>query len=260
VRLECRRRGFRALRAASLASALGSLLVGCATPGQAPAPPLPGADRLIVAPLNLAVKLPVELEDGVQPVRDAILAYLQRRNARVAVVWPSDAWELWQSAMAQTESVGNESRRLDKAVGLFVVELARSAEFSAFILPTLVYREAKLWGDTARWDGVRRKLPTRTRLTVSSRLSTLEPGLGDAQVRGAEVPGVSLHVLVFDREGHRIYEGLGGLDLVHAVLITGSKATGHGTLVQEVNPFRNPENLEEGVALALDGYSPDAVQ
>ena len=230
-------------------------LAACSTPSAAPEP-LKGADRLVVAPLNLAVKLPVELEDGVQPVRDEIIAYLQQRDAWVAVIWPSDAWELWKEAMIATSSTKDGAQRLEKAVGIFVAELGRNAEFSAFMLPTLVYREAKVWGHMARWDGVSRKLPTRTRAIANARLPTLEPSLGESQVKGAKVPGVSLHVLVFAPDGRRVFEGRGGLDLVHAVLITGSADTGHGSLVPDVNPFRNSEHLREGVALALDAYVP----
>ena len=154
----------------------------------------------------------------------------------------------------------SDSRRLERAVGFFVEELARNAKFSAFLLPTLVYREAKVWGYTARWDGVRRKLATRTRSTANARLPTLEPSIGESQIKGAKVPGVSLHVLVFSPQGRRIYEGWGGLDLVHAVMVTGSADTGHGSLVQDIDPFRNLDHLREGVALALDAYVPHTLQ
>ncbi|MBW2270756.1 MAG: hypothetical protein JRH16_19520 [Deltaproteobacteria bacterium] len=235
------------------------MLAACTTPGAAPEP-LGGADRLVLAPLNLAVKLPVELEDGVEPVRDEIIAYLKRRDARVAVLWPSDAWELWKQSMLASAGAEDGASRLEQAVGLFVEELARNAEFGAFMLPTLVYREAEVWGDTARWDGVRRRLPLRTRSTANARLPTLEPSIGESRVRGAKVPGVSLHVMVFAPDGRRVFEGWGGLDLVHAVLVTGSAETGHGNLVPDLNPFRNPDHLREGIALALDTYVSSSLQ
>ncbi len=250
------------LRAHGLAWTLlgcACVLASCASSRVAPEP-LNHADRLVVAPLNLAVKLPVELKDGVQPVRDAIIAYLQQRDARVAVIWPSDAWELWKQSMSASANSKSGSRRLERAVEFFVEELARNAEFSAFLLPTLVYREAEVWGYTARWDGVRRKLATRTRPTANARLPTLEPSIGESHIKGVKVPGVSLHVLVFSPQGRRIFEGWGGLDLVHAVMVTGSAATGHGSLVPAVNPFRNLDHLREGVALALDAYVPHTLQ
>ena len=43
---------------------------------------------------------------------------------------------------------------------------------------------------------------------------------------------------------------------MHAALVTGSEETGHGRLVQDTNPFRNPEHLREGIAVALDAYVP----
>lgn len=250
------------LQAHGLAWALlgcACVALACASSRVAPEP-LDRADRLVVAPLNLAVKLPVELEDGAQPVRDAIIAYLQQRDARVAVIWPSDAWELWNQSMSASANSKGGRPRLEQTVGFFVEELARNAEFGAFLLPTLVYREAEVWGYTARWDGVRRKLATRTRLTANSRLGTLEPSIGESQIKGEKVPGVSLHVLVFSPQGRRIFEGWGGLDLVHAVMITGSADTGHGSLVPDVNPFRNLDHLREGVALALDAYVPHTLQ
>ena len=82
----------------------GALGVACQS--QAPASSLGDAERVVVAPLNLALRLPPELEDGVRPVRDEIIRYLQERDARVAVIWPSDAWELWRESML---AAGSES-------------------------------------------------------------------------------------------------------------------------------------------------------
>ena len=259
--MEGRRPKLRAERFAWAVLGCVAVLAACTTPG-APPEALTGADRLVVAPLNLAVKLPVELEDGVQPVRDEIIAYLKQRDARVAVIWPSDAWELWKQSMLASAGAKGGTSRLEQAVGMFVEELARNAEFGAFMLPTLVYREARVWGDTARWDGVRRRLPLRTRSIANSRLPTLEPSLedGESHVRGAKVPGVSLHVLVFAPDGRRVFEGWGGLDLAHAVMVTGSVDTGHGNVVPGLNPFRNPAHLREGIALALDTYVPSTLQ
>ncbi len=90
MRISCSQRHAHGFAWALLGCAC--VLLACSSSRVAPAA-LEGADRLVVAPLNLAVKLPVELEDGAQPVRDAIIAYLQQRDARVAVIWPSDCWK-----------------------------------------------------------------------------------------------------------------------------------------------------------------------
>lgn len=250
--------GFRrrwACLAAWLLIAASGGLVACSSARLEPGA-LDARQRLVVAPLNLAVKLDEKLGDGVQPVRDEIIAYLQQRHAKVAVVWPSDAWDVWQLAMFETRDVsGGADRRLDKAVRRFLKELGREVEFGAFMLPTLVFRQAKVWGDTVRWDGVRRRLGTRSRMQAGV-LPTVAPSIGESHVAGAKVPGVSLHVLVYNASGRRIFEGRGGLDLAHAVLVTGVGDSGHGKLVSQENPFQNLDHLKEGVALALDAYSP----
>ena len=249
-------------RASRRLSALGALAwlglaLACAGSGAGPQR-LPGRDRVIVAPVNLAVKLPTELEGAVEPVRAEIIAYLQGRDARVAEVWPADAWDLWREAMLATAAErGAAELHLDAAVERFLADLSQHAEFGAFVLPTLVYRQARVWGQTARWDGVRRRISVRARFSADSRLPTVEPtGIGEAEIKGARVPGVSLQVLIFAPDGERVYEGWGGIDLAHAVQVTGSRATGHGRPVPRIDPFREPEHVREGVRIALDAYLP----
>ncbi len=235
--------------------AVALLASGCGPSGRGPSS-LRSADRLIVAPMNLAVKLPTELEDGVEPVRDEIITYLQRRHAHVAVIWPADAWELWRQSMAAALTEDAGGNRIESAVGRFVAALREEHEFGAFMLPTLAYREAKVWGQTARWDGVRRRLSLKARGGADSKLQTLDAPIGDTSIAGERVPGVSLHILVFSPDGRRVFEGWGGLDLVHAALVTGSSETGHGALVQSTSPFHNRDHLREGVAIALDRFRP----
>lgn len=236
--------------------ALGLVSMGGCSRGGALPESLRNANRLVVAPMNLAVKLPIELEDGVDPVREEIITYLQRRHAHVAIIWPEDAWRLWRESMAAAIADAPAGGRIEAAVGRFVTELRQHAEFGAFMLPTLAYREAKVWGQTARWDGVRRRLSLRGRVDAGAQLQTLDAPIGESSIAGQRVPGVSLHVLVFSPEGTRTFESWGGLDLVHAALVTGSTETGHGSLVQDTSPFRDRENLREGVAIALDRYKP----
>jgi len=231
-------------------------LPGCGAPRVA-RPPIKGAERVVMAPLNLAVRLPPVLEDAVEPVETEMIHYFQERDTRVAVIWPPDAWDLWRDSVAVVSGSGRAGRRFDEAVGRFVRELADHADFQLFVLPSLVYRGARVRGRTAQWDGVRRRVTARG--VASARAGLDDPGseAGDANWTG-EIPAMSLHVLVFTPDGRKVYEGWGGLALTHAPTLSSGRRFGGQSLALQPEFFSDRGQIREGIAVALDPYAGDS--
>jgi hypothetical protein len=68
-------------------------------------------------------------------------------------------------------------------------------------------------------------------------------------IRKVELRAVSLAVVAFSREGEKVFEGTGGLDLVERI-----HSPGGPTLEHELHEdlFVDPTYLRDGVAIALD--------
>jgi hypothetical protein len=206
-----------------------------------------GALRVVVAPLNLALRLAPDLEDAVEPVEVEIIRYFQSHGARVAVIWPPDAWSLWRESMLAIQRSERPALDLETAAGVFVRVLDEHADFDLLVMPSLVFREARVTGGYARWDGVRRKISLRT--------ETVEGPSVDAAEWKARISGVSLHVLALTPDGGCEFRGWGGLDLAHDAVLPRGGNPGHSFLRLQRQLLENPEHLREGIALALDRHA-----
>lgn len=236
-----------ALGALVLGCGLGSW--GCGSVQKARTPPIRGAERILVAPVNLAVRLPQVLEDAVDPVREALIHYLQGRGAQVSLVWPPDAWSLWRDAVGEVSRSDGQREGFDEIAGVFVRELNRHAEFQLLVMPSLVYRGARVRGRTAEWDGVRRRVRT-----VGVGSAALGSEAGEAHWDG-EIPALSLHVRVFQPDGGRVYEGWGGIGLTHVPEVSDRRHSGGQPFVFQSEFFEDAAQIREGVAVALDSYT-----
>jgi hypothetical protein len=216
--------------------------------------------RVILAPLNLGVALPPDLDDAVPIVEQALIADLQRRGARVAVIWPPDATALWQECVAGIDSTGDPARDLRAAARSFAEILGEKEPYAVLLLPSLVLREARVSGRSAQWDGVRRRIGVR----VQSQDDASQPapdspvfdasGLAAAAEWRGRTMGLSLHLLAW-RPGRRTpSERWAGLDLVHDAVQMRRGRGAPATL--ELRPraqlLADPALVQEGVALAVD--------
>jgi hypothetical protein len=160
------------------------------------------------------------------------------------VIWPADARWVWRDSMLAIQSAESRAPDLDTAAGVFVRVVAEHADFDLLVMPSLVYRKARVTGRYASWDGVRRRVTLHTRTVTGENLHTTD-------WRG-RISGLSLHALVFTPEGRRVFQGWGGIDLVHdAVLVKGGNFDRSFLRLQQ-QLIENPEHVREGVALALD--------
>jgi hypothetical protein len=208
------------------------------------------ATRVVVAPLNLAVRTPAELEGRGEPVWRELLSYFQASDRPVAVLSAASAAHLWRDATRDLD-VSRRGEALRTAQARVAQALARHRDYDLLVVPSLVLRPGKLQGRYAAWDGVHRLVPNGTQL--------LGAGLGDVtqppgllQVSGLRgtIAGVSLHVCVLRPDGTQVYEGLGGLDVLQEAR---RKTTWDGgwSFEPRAEPFSEPAHLREGVALAF---------
>jgi hypothetical protein len=203
-----------------------------------------GSLRVVIAPLNLAVRLAPDLEEAVEPVEAEIIRYFQSNGARVAVIWPADARWLWRDSMAAIQGSESPALDLETAAGAFVRAVGEHADFDLLVMPSLVYRKARVTGRHAHWDGVRRTVTLHTRTVAGENPYTTD--------WSGRISALSLHALVFTPEGRRVFQGWGGIDLVHDAVLTQEGSQERSFLRLRRQLIENPEHVREGVALALE--------
>lgn len=201
--------------------------------------------RIAIAPMNLAVALAPELEHSVTSVESELIEYFQGRDARVAVVHRADAWELWRNVIATIQQSDAVTLDFDTAARLFVSAVSEHGDFDLFVMPSLVFREARATGRYARWDGVRR------RIRFYDRSASRGMELDDSEWK-SRLSALSLHALVYTPDGKQIYQGWGGLDVIHDPVVGHGQVADRPTLRLRRDLLSNPEFVREGISLALN--------
>ena len=162
-----------ALRRSGLAVAAAILLTsaGCKSPQPRVVEAGPsgvGTVRVVVAPMNLPVQLSPDLEDAVEPVTQELIRYLQARDGRVSVIFGPDAWALWRASDEALRQGREEAPDVAVVASVFARSLAKESDFDLLVIPSLVFRDARVTGRFAQWDGVRRRIRFRVRSAVPS--------------------------------------------------------------------------------------------
>jgi hypothetical protein len=205
-----------------------------------------------IAPLNLAIRTPDELKGKGEPVWEQLQQHFQILDKQVALVAPLRAERLWFEAHIDLD-YSDRTRALQVAHARFAQALAEIRSYDLLVVPSLVLRPARLRSGYASWDGVRR--------VVARGLQVIDPGFSDlfhpsggpvsSGLRG-KIGAASLHVAVLRPDGTRVYEGLGGLDLVQE-LHRDDPWGGRWTFEPRAEPFADAGHVREGVQRALDG-------
>ncbi|MBW2271178.1 MAG: hypothetical protein JRH16_21720 [Deltaproteobacteria bacterium] len=209
-------------------------------------------DRVIVAPLNLALRMPAEVDGMEEPVWHALLDHFETRGRAVQRIEAADARSLWHSVVSEM----GESRELAGATSNFARQLAAHSEFDLLVMPAVVMRRAALRGHHAYWDGVRRRV--RVDGAWDGPIDEIG-GPGDlTYVRGlnGQLAGASLYVAVLTPDGRSVYQGLGGLDLLQEAKQARHAKRGVWRVVLREAPFATPRHLQEGIGLALERELP----
>jgi hypothetical protein len=253
IRAIGKRRGAPHATAWSLVA--GLVCVACTTPHPytlAPGASGAAARSLVVFPVNVVLSLPSELEPSSERADAAIRAYLVDAHGKeISTPRVLEARDLWMRSIREAAAAGEGSDFSD-AVRILARGLRESGPYDALVIPSLLYRPARMSGYSVQWDGVSRRVPVNSppQRVGSIHVSTSFSGQMDA---------VSLHVLVYDVEGRELFESFGGLDLAHEVEVWGNPQRPSETgwdFVLRPDPLEDPALLREGIAIAFDPYLP----
>lgn len=240
--------GVRTGLAAALCVAL--LVAGCAGRGRVAGDTARASaiEEVALFPLGVVLPLPPGLEDAAPVVDAAIRAYLASRDERVWSPTREDAQAAWlASAQALRREVGESQMGFEGAASILARRLAAERRFDALVLPWIALRVAKVRGRTVTWDGVRRKLRV---------VNPQKRGLQDLKDFEAQAAAPSLQIAVFSPDGREIFQGVGGLDLLHALVVEGEPMRVDAQLLPRSEIFADRAAIDEGVALALDPLLP----
>jgi len=212
--------------------------------------------HVLIAPFNLPVALPKELRGKTSPVGEALVGYLERRGVGVDALPAEYAHGLWMEL--RDELAAERPGRvpdLDAVCAGLARRLAERERFDYLLVPTLVPRLAPVRRERARWDGVEREIVLRgapgSRRIEGQANSSL--GFRAEELRG-RVGAASLHLAVLAPDGELVYDGIGGLSLLHEARGTGGLGSGSlgVELVVREQPFERGRELREGIRIAFE--------
>ena len=199
-------------------------------------------------PLNVVVPMPEGVAPGTASVEAELRAYLEAHGKRVEEVAPRDARAAWlASARALKAEVGEAQMSFDGAARVLARTLRQERRFDAIVLPWLALRPARVRGRTVTWDGVSRTLAL---VNPAGRSSMLIEDFA------AEAAAPALQLAVFAADGTKIFEGVGGLDLVHELVIDGDPPRIDARPLPRNEIFADRTPIREGVAVAFDPFLP----
>jgi hypothetical protein len=227
---------------------IGALLVWAPAASALDASEALGAGRVVLVPPNLGVRAASEVEPGVEPVWRELLSHFAAKQQPATALERNSAAALWNEVMAEVQA--QPQPNVYKAYALFARRIADQVEYSAIVFPSLVTRAARVQGETASWDGVRRHVDlVGTELlnpAISSDIVVATKG-----VRG-EIAAASLHVAVLSPDGELRYEGAGGLAVLQQVDRDEDVRGGTNVVVElREDAFSDASELREGVVAAF---------
>ena len=231
-----------------------ALLLGCSTdgshnqlvPGNEGAP---GVESFLLLPMNVAISLVPELEDAAALLEPEVAGFLREHGRSVQEISFGEAHREWVAAAKEVTSRGLELG-FDRNVAMFAERLRHSRDFDSMVMPAVIGRDIRVSGSFGQWDGVSRRFPTHNEPRFKPGQSGGVVGHGFA----GTFMGASLHVMVFTREGSRVFEGRGGLDFVQYADLSGALATGRWEIRRRDDFLEDPEVVREGIRLAFAPY------
>ena len=202
-----------------------------------------GTGRVILVPPNLGVRAATEVEPGVDPVWRQILQHFASGEQRATALERNSAAALWREVALEVKA--DPDADVYDAYALFARRIADQVDYSAIVFPSLVTRAARLSGQTASWDGVRRRVSGAPEGNFSPAIGT---GMVVTGVRG-EIAAASLHVAVLTPDGELRFEGAGGLSLLQQLQSDGESA--EVDVAMRENAFADSAELREGIEAAF---------
>ena len=211
----------------------------------------PGVRRVLLCPPNLVLALHAEIQAGADPIDKAIVDYLESRPLEVTQLGFVEGRQHWKLAVSEAKAAG----AIGNAAPLFVARLAQEHAFDVVVVPSLILHKTQLDANNATWDGVTRrmKIVNAPKLGVGRDDSDLTKGTAYGGIDGPAWV-TSLHVIVFDAKGSKLFEGRGGIDFLHEIDMIDAGVSFRYEMRSSTSLFRDPELLHEGVVRAFDPY------
>jgi hypothetical protein len=234
-------------RASFLAALIAALVIWAPAAPATDAATALGSGRVVIVPLNLGVRATSEVEPGVEPVWRELLSHFAAQQQPATALERQSAQALWSEVMAEVRA--QEHPDVYQAYALFARRIADQVDYTAIVFPSLVTRAARVQGDTASWDGVRRHV-TLGRGAVGAVMGS-DMMLASQGVRG-EIAAASLHVAVLSPNGELRFEGAGGLSVLQQIDDEEkSKSEPHVAVELRQDAFADASELREGVEAAF---------
>jgi hypothetical protein len=206
------------------------------------------ATTIVVAPFNIALPLPDELESSTQLVSDALVEHLEDQGKEAHLVEIDSGKTLWFESTREVISSGGP-RNFETAVRVFARKARQGIDFDAIILPALYIQNANTNFEVAIWDSANQRVEYRGR---SRQEIEMPPPM--------TIPAASLLVYVLDAEGNVIHSKRTGLELIQHMEIHIEKKQGYDnrtwTLKDDDPPIENEVRVRAAVAHALYPYLP----
>lgn len=181
-----------------------------------------------------------ELSSGLQPVLSSIVAQLRNQGWDVTPVLKTTYAREWNIAAGNVAGVvypdaGSRNRILyDMAINPLLEKVSKDYQDSLIILPSLVLKHAKLKGQYAKWDGVKRKIHADLIYR------------GDTSWSGT-TSGLSLQLLAFSSERYWVFTSYGGLVLPYKTVQRNNAPTSE----LRDDMFSSERDIQTGVTAAL---------
>src|SRR5262249_40293579 len=215
-------------------------------------PAAPGSGRVVVVPVNLAVRAAPEVEPGIEPVWRALLDFFASEGQPPIALDHADARALWSEVMTEARKQQG-APNLYAGYAQFARRVGEQAEFDSIVFPTLVLHSARVAGRSASWDGVHRQVEIPGQFNES--IDTYRDGKIWLTRDGGkgEIAAASLHIAVLSPRGELRYEGTGGLVLLKDRIVPQKhkEKGGELTAVMRKDPFAAPDQLREGIGAAF---------
>ena len=196
-----------------------------------------GLSPALLVPLNETVERPTGLDVADEKIEELIVAHLDSHGVAVEPIDRNEYRRATRNALrnARDAMLSGESGTVSQDVEFtdLIPHLFAELETEAaiVILPNVVMRDGEATGGrSVRWDGVKRR-DTGTNM----------------QLTGTQ--GVaSIYVMIYDREGTRLFSAYGGLDLLFRINMKKKKFE----LIED--RLQDEENLREGVCIGFHPF------
>jgi hypothetical protein len=196
----------------------------------------PGMKSALVLPINETVELPTGLDKGEREVFALLVSSLEAEGLQVQTLDAPEYRRVLAPATraAEEESFSVHSGSASESVGFSRILPRLLSELGAapdlVVVPNMVMRVAEASGGrSARWDGVKR----------------LKPGANPGWKFTGTEHAASLWVVIYARDGTKIFSGYGGLDLLFEVNVREEKMQLWEDRLEDV------DQLRQGVCVAL---------